>query len=532
MVKREVSSQYRSYWWPRRKGKLGAQVLRVSQRMISSSHEAAPRVLNDTEWPIPNESREFDELKGIEDTKLRYEHVDTDINGDHEIEITSASSQQRSYDSNFTIDQEAVGLERKQVAQGHLTTSIVDHVYSSTTEHPSGNHPRPLSRTIHILGSGNIGKLVAHSLAGLAEPPPITLLLHRPSLLEQWYNEGEAIELISGQNSVVRRGFSAELVGPSETELERRYPRDSENLLYSTAPAEDLIDNLIVTTKAAFTVPALLSISRRLHSGSTICFVQNGMGIIEDVSKHVFPDLANRPRYMAATTSHGVAPHDTRHFAAFHNGIGTTTLSVIPVLHSALLRMGEEQSFIRRSTTWTNSTLYMTRMMTRPTVLDVRGYPYLEFMQGQLEKLAVNCVINPLTAMFDCTNGELLYNFAATRSFRKILQEFCQVVRRLPELQGIEGLQDRFRKGLLEKRVVSIAEKTSLNTSSMLQDVRKGRKTEIDYLNGYITNRGLQLGIPCPVNSLIVQMIKAKQAIKDREIKGFIPFDGQGRKWG
>jgi 2-dehydropantoate 2-reductase len=57
------------------------------------------------------------------------------------------------------------------------TLSAMDRQYATQTSVP---------RRIHILGTGSIGKLVAHSLRGIANPPPITLLLHRKNLLQAW----------------------------------------------------------------------------------------------------------------------------------------------------------------------------------------------------------------------------------------------------------------------------------------------------------------------------------------------------------
>jgi 2-dehydropantoate 2-reductase len=42
----------------------------------------------------------------------------------------------------------------------------------------------------------------------------------------------------------------------------------------------------------------------------------------------------------------------------------------------------------------------------------------------------------------------------------------------------------------------------------MLQSLERGNKTEIDFLNGFIVQKGLELGVQTPVNSKIVQMIK------------------------
>ena len=43
---------------------------------------------------------------------------------------------------------------------------------------------------------------------------------------------------------------------------------------------------------------------------------------------------------------------------------------------------------------------------------------------------------------------------------------------------------------------------------SMLQDIIKGRPTEIDFLNGYIVRRGRELGIPTPVNEVMIHFVK------------------------
>lgn len=53
--------------------------------------------------------------------------------------------------------------------------------------------------------------------------------------------------------------------------------------------------------------------------------------------------------------------------------------------------------------------------------------------------------------------------------------------------------------------------------SSMLQDMERGRRTEIDYLNGYIVKKGLEAGVPTPINEAIVSGVKEVEAGK-REI--------------
>jgi 2-dehydropantoate 2-reductase len=43
----------------------------------------------------------------------------------------------------------------------------------------------------------------------------------------------------------------------------------------------------------------------------------------------------------------------------------------------------------------------------------------------------------------------------------------------------------------------------------MLQDMRKGRRPEIDYINGYVVREGQRLGVPTPVNAAVTNVLRA-----------------------
>lgn len=51
---------------------------------------------------------------------------------------------------------------------------------------------------------------------------------------------------------------------------------------------------------------------------------------------------------------------------------------------------------------------------------------------------------------------------------------------------------------------------TANNSSSMCEDVRGKRSTEMEYLNGYIVNQGKEVGIDCVVNGLMVHLVQGK----------------------
>ena len=398
-------------------------------------------------------------------------------------------------------------------------------------------------RTIHILGSGNIGKLVAHSLAGITHRPPVTLLLHRQALVEEWEEQGECLRIDRGGIQDVRDGFQVEF-NPVAPNVRRSRPHDvtqdasSVNSIgfdqevetheelsgpsVSSMRGPDVIYNLIVAVKGYSTVHALRSVAHRLTKDSTILFLQNGMGMLEDVNLNVFPNAETRPTYVIGVTTHGV--HQLRSFTIVHAGAGTIAISVLPRHTVKNSDTTPQENNIRN--VWGPSTDYLVRTMTRTSVLAAVGFTPTDLMQLQIEKLAVNAIINPLTVILDCTNGELLYNMAITRVFRLLLSETSFVIRSLPELQNIPNVEMRFSAHRLEMMIISIATNTFNNTSSMLADIRAGNETEVDYINGYIVRRGEELGFKCVMNYMVQQMVKGKQQMLYRRDAGYMPLEG------
>lgn len=391
---------------------------------------------------------------------------------------------------------------------------------------PQGHHrcvqyaaARAASDRIYILGTGSVGKFIAHTLRGNTSPPPITLLLHRPNLLEDFKIARKTITLKHTNGTVEERaGFDVELVLPERKDLRRPYEVGLDRTRFEKASREELIHNLIVTVKAQTTISALESIKHRLTPESTIFFLQNGMGIIEEVNEKVFPDAETRPNYLLGINSHGVQATGTT--SVIHAGHGTMSIGVIP--RTSMASQTPEAN--RAATFWAPSSKYLLRAITRTPLFAAVALPPIELLEAQLEKLVVNCIINPLTVMLDCRNGDMLANFSLTRVMRLLLAEILLVIQSLPELQGTPNLKIRFSPERLENIIVHIAQQTSTNISSMLQDSRRGVATEIHYINGYIIQRGEDLGIKPVMNYMLMHMVQGKQQLISREIDNYTPF--------
>ncbi len=113
-------------------------------------------------------------------------------------------------------------------------------------------------------------------------------------------------------------------------------------------------------------------------------------------------------------------------------------------------------------------------------------------------KLFVNVGINALTATLDCKNGELLSLPGAKKRMHTAILEAIQVAR----AKGIEILGEP--TGTAE----SVCQNTAANISSMLQDIRKKRRTEIGAINGAVVAFGKEHGIDTPENKLLMKQVK------------------------
>jgi len=114
-------------------------------------------------------------------------------------------------------------------------------------------------------------------------------------------------------------------------------------------------------------------------------------------------------------------------------------------------------------------------------------------------KLLINVGINALTALTHLPNGKLL-DFPGTK---EILDEAVQEGIRIGKKKGIE-----FIFADPSAQVEKVCRLTSANVSSMLQDILKKKRTEIDFINGVIMREGQRFGIPVPVNSLLTRLVK------------------------
>ena len=233
------------------------------------------------------------------------------------------------------------------------------------------------------------------------------------------------------------------------------------------------IKQLILSTKAHQSMAALETIQHRLTSDTAILIIQNGMGVAEQIRSR-FPALA----IAVASTTEGAHRISTGH--VIHAGRGETRVGPWETRdEAATRRLYNNFQPIHLKTFYDNA-------------IHIRLWT----------KLAINCAINPLTVIFNCPNGELLNNLEAL----KLMEKVCVEVSAIAE----QRLNKRLGINLFET-VKSVAGATSANISSMLQDIRNNRTTEIDYINGYIVRIGRQSQLPVTINEALIDQVRAHE---------------------
>ncbi|MFN8412137.1 MAG: 2-dehydropantoate 2-reductase [Anaerolineales bacterium] len=115
-------------------------------------------------------------------------------------------------------------------------------------------------------------------------------------------------------------------------------------------------------------------------------------------------------------------------------------------------------------------------------------------------KLVINAAINPLTALLQVSNGELLSHPKARKMMGELARETAQVAAaehvHLPFNNPVDAAED-------------VARKTATNYSSMFQDVLRGAPTEIDAISGAVLKRGVKHGIKTPYTKACWTMVRA-----------------------
>ncbi len=231
------------------------------------------------------------------------------------------------------------------------------------------------------------------------------------------------------------------------------------------------IDLIILTVKAYNTETAMNDMVPYIREGTIVLSLQNGLDNVETIRRM----MKKEGDILAGITSHGVMRADDGHI--HHAGHGETVLGeTVP----------SGQGLADKVAAMFNGVGIQTRSS--------------QNICGEMwAKAIVNAGINPITAITGLRNGYLLKVPTLTALLERTCSEAIQVAQaakiHLPPCNIIEKTKD-------------VARRTAENKSSMLQDIERGRRTEIFSISGYISELGNRHGVDTPVNSTLTALVK------------------------
>ena len=230
-------------------------------------------------------------------------------------------------------------------------------------------------------------------------------------------------------------------------------------------------DLLLVTLKAWQVSQAVRNLAAILPATAPILLIHNGMGTLDELKS------VKHPLLLASTTH--AARRDGN--VIIHVAQGTTHIGPAKSYSEDYSGLADILQNVMPDVAWHDNI-----------------HPAL------WSKLAVNCVINPLTALKDCRNGDL-------RDFPQEIGAICHEVAAVMQREGIHTSAEN-----LLLYVNQVIESTADNISSMLQDIRAQRHTEIDYITGFLLNRARAHGLSVPENARLFEQVKRKENTYER----------------
>ncbi|WP_232771032.1 ketopantoate reductase family protein [Colwellia sp. 75C3] len=278
-------------------------------------------------------------------------------------------------------------------------------------------------------------------------------------------------------NNVTLLASKQDLLSPNELKTTRYqftpYQQDhakNHALIYSAQVDITSADIILLCLKSFHIASAIKKIAKDIPPHCIVILAHNGIGTFEAVAKL----LPNTQVILAMLTTHGSLRNAP--LTITHTGLGQTDIGL---LSGELSNPQKEQL-----TSQLNLAL-----------------PHVCFHQDikkkQWLKLAINCVINPITAINNIDNGEV--------NDKKFSKQVNLVLTEIIELSQAENIGLTYTD--LQAMVYKVALATEKNCSSMRSDILAGRSTEVDYINGYIHRLGKKNNIATPENTRLWQQV-------------------------
>ena len=311
-----------------------------------------------------------------------------------------------------------------------------------------------MSERVCVVGGGVIGSLYAAHLAAVAD---VWVLTRRPEHARALEEEGLRV---SGKHD-----FTA-----------------SPN---ATADPDELpdLDLVVLATKATQLDSAAAALAGRAPA-ATVMTIQNGLGAEEIVRRYGDWQLVSAVTFMSGdrhSDTHVEYELDTATWLGPYAGTETPYERVREV-----------------------------ERLLRDAGLEAQAFP--DLLPAQWSKLIFNATVNTVSALTQLGHVGLFAREETPTDLGHLVHELMDEGRRVADAAGVELHEDPWEMNVLAVRRGETQASDYAHVPSMLEDVRAGRPTEVDFITGALIHEAERLGVPVHLHTTMYRLVKGREA--------------------
>jgi 2-dehydropantoate 2-reductase len=306
---------------------------------------------------------------------------------------------------------------------------------------------------VAVVGAGAVGGYFGGMLARAGTH---VTLIGRPAHVDTWKREGLFLDSVIFQERI-----------PVQASTDIAASGDADVVLFSV--------------KSPDTEDTARQLARYVRSDALVVRLQNGVDNVERIRAAAALDPIAAVVYVASSMP---APGRVK-----HSGRGDLLIGDLPGRSSP-----PREDAMARLSSWFKA-----------AGVPCQVSPHIE--ADLWTKLITNAALNAISAVVHVPYGDIAALPEARALVRELVNECVTVARAagipLPPVDFVE-------------MVLRFAETAGHVYSSTAQDLERGKRTEIDALNGFVVRRGSELAVPTPVNQSLVALVKLREAQLER----------------
>lgn len=306
---------------------------------------------------------------------------------------------------------------------------------------------------VAVVGAGAVGGFFGGMLARAGAP---VTLIGRSLHVDVWQRDGLFLDSLTFQQTI-----------PVAASTDIAAARDAELILFSV--------------KSQDTEAAGRELTPHVRRDALIVSLQNGVDNVDRLRRAAALDPIAAVVYVASSMP---APGRIKHAGRGDLVIGDMPGRTAPARDGALARVAA----------WFGAAGVPCRVSP-----DIEADLWI--------KLITNAALNPISAAVHATYGDVVSLPEARETVRQLVVECVAVAR----ASGVALPDEDF-----VQMNWSFAERVGAVYASTAQDLERGRRTEIDALNGFVVRRGLEVGVPTPVNQSLLALVKLREKLVAR----------------